>query len=99
MPKTLKELVGFTRRSLVIGVVEFENAKYRLRLTRTDNHGIRVQMYNPADGKWFFVCGSLSESYDLEGLRLLLIQHYLSAGATIAFDGKIVKEAGSENTS
>lgn len=98
MAKTLKEIVGFTRHSLVIGSVEFEDAQYRLRLTRTDNHGIRAQMRNPADGKWFFVCGSLSASYDLEGLRLLLLQHYLSAGATITFDSKIVKEAGSENT-
>lgn len=98
MAKTLKEIIGFTRRSLVIGSVEFEDTKYKLRLTRTDNYGIRAQMCNPADGKWFFVCGSLSASYDLEGLKLLLNEHYLSAGATVTLDSKVVREAESENT-
>lgn len=93
--KTIRQLLPAIKASRVIGVVDFEEKEYRLRLVNCAGDTIRPQLKEPATNKWFFVCGPVNHSFTLEGLQMLLLEHYVSNGATITFDRSVLKESDS----
>lgn len=88
MSETLKQIIGPLGKTKIIGRVEYDGLVYKLRLHQDYDYGIRPQMLNPETGKWYFVCGSLNAGYDMAGLRGLLLESYLSAGAVVIYDGE-----------